>query len=97
MLNNNETQSRIAAQLLRAALANLDSQRQNALATLDIYLHVPAGVGDHPNLVAEIVTATKALAEAEDGIAALERHFLTTEEEAISSALFTEGEPDVDP
>jgi len=96
MSNNNETQSRIAAQLLRAALATLDSQRQNALATLDIYLHVPTGVGDHPNLVSEIVTATKALAEAEDGMAALERHFLTTEE-PFPGMPFTEGESDVDP
>jgi len=75
MSNSNETQSRIAAQLLRAALATLDSQRQNALATLDIYLHIPAGVGDHPNLVEEVTQQVKALAEAEEGLATLENHF----------------------
>ena len=90
MSNNQDTENRIAAQLLRAALAQFDSQRQRALATLDIYLHKPTAIGDHPDLVSEIVTATKELAEAEEAMSALERHFLTTEE---SPHTYTEGDP----
>ncbi len=86
MSNNHNTQSRIASQLLRATLAEFDSRRQRALATLDIYLHKPIAIGDHADLVSEIVTATKELAEAEEAMAALERHFLTTEEESASFA-----------
>ena len=73
---SNDTTSRIAAQLLRATLAHFDAVRQNSLATLDIYLHRNVAIGDHPNLVEEIVTATKQLAEAEEAIDALERNFL---------------------
>ena len=73
---SNDTTSRIAAQLLRATLAHFDAQRQTSLATLDIYLHRNVAIGDHPNLVEEIVTATKQLAEAEEAIDALERNFL---------------------
>ena len=47
--------SRIAAQLLRAALAHFDSERQNALAVLDVYLHKPTAISDHSQLVQEIV------------------------------------------
>ena len=72
-----EQTSRIAAQLLRAALAHFDSQRQSALATLDVYLHKPVAIGDHPNLVQEIANATERLASAEEAIEALERNFLS--------------------
>ena len=70
--------SRIAAQLLRAALAHFDAERQNALAVLDVYLHKPTAISDHSQLVQEIVKATQRLAEAEDSIEALERHFLSS-------------------
>ncbi len=70
--------ARIASQLLRAALAQFDAQRQDALATLDIYLHQPVAIGDHPNIVEEIVLATKRLAEAEEAMDSIERNFLSS-------------------
>jgi len=76
---SDETATRIAAQLLRATLAHFDSQRQKALATLDIYLHKNVAIGDHPNLVEEIVTATQDLAAAEEAIESLERNFLSND------------------
>jgi hypothetical protein len=77
---SDETTTRIASQLLRAVLAQFDAQRQTALATLDIYLHKPIAIGDHPNLVGEIVKATKDLAEAEEAMESLERNFIASQE-----------------
>jgi len=61
--------------LLKAAKANLTSQREAALATLEVYLSNSVGVGDHPNLVEEVTQQIKALAEAEEGLTTLENHF----------------------
>ena len=93
MLNDGDPTTRIAAQLLRAALAHFDSQRQRALATLDIYLHKPTAIGDHPDLVSEIVTATKDLAEAEEALDTLERNFLVSQGNTPGAA---EGDADAD-
>ena len=71
-----EHADRIATQILRAALSNFEATRQEALATLDLYLHNPVAIGDHPNVVEEVVQATKRLAEAEEAIASLQRHFV---------------------
>ena len=67
---------RLASQILRAALSKFEANRQEALATLDLYLHNSVAIGDHPNVVEEVVTATKTLAEAEEAIASLQRNFL---------------------
>jgi|TARA_Y100000310_G_scaffold113368_1_gene111885 hypothetical protein len=77
-MTDETTTTRIASQLLRAALAEFEARRQTALATLDIYLHKPIAIGDHPNLVGEIVKATEQLAAAEEAMEALERNFLAT-------------------
>ena len=73
MTNSND---RIAQQLLRATLSKFETQRQEALAVLDLYLHNAVGIGDHSNIVSELASATTSLAEAEEAISALQRHFL---------------------
>ena len=87
---SDETRTRIASQLLRASLAHFDAQRQAALATLDIYLHKPIAIGDHSNLVGEIVEATKDLAAAEEAMESLERNFIASQE-------LLDGTPPLDP
>ena len=69
----------IAEQLVRATLAQLGAQRQESIAIIEVYLANPTGVADHPNLVTDISSAVKALAEAEDAIGALHRNFISTE------------------
>ena len=71
-----EHTDRIAAQLLRAAASSFEADRQEAIATLDLYLHSAAAIGDHPNIVGEVITATKKLADAEEAIASLQRNFM---------------------
>tara|TARA_Y100000310_G_scaffold268749_1_gene281505 strand:- start:261 stop:515 length:255 start_codon:yes stop_codon:yes gene_type:complete len=73
--------TRIANQLLRASLSAFEAQRQEALATLDIYLHQGAGVADHSQIVSEVNAAARRLAEAEEVIASLQRNLLTTPED----------------
>ena len=59
-------------QLLRAALANFESQALTARANLEVYLTQPSGVGEHPNLVIEVVNLTQTLTEAEENVRTLE-------------------------
>jgi len=75
---NNPTNP-LSSQLIRATLARFEAQRQEALAVLQLYLGASVGVGDHPDIVTELCNATRSLAEAEEALGALERHFLTTE------------------
>jgi len=61
---------------MRATLARFEASRQEALATIQLYLTAPAGVGEHPKIVEEIATATRQLAEAEEALDTLNRNFL---------------------
>ena len=81
MTDPNHT-TRIASQLLKAVIAHFDSQRQNALATIDLYLHKPTAIGDQPDLVGVLTKATKELAEAEEAMDSIERNFLSDPEAA---------------
>ncbi len=69
----------VAEQIVRAALTKLDSSRQEALAVIQLYLNHPAGVAEHSGIVEEISKAAVQLAEAEEAITALRRHFFVTE------------------
>ena len=76
----------ISGQLMRATLAAFESQRQAALATIELYLNASVGIGDHPNIVAELVKATQQLSDAEESIETLQRNFLRTEAEEEADA-----------
>ena len=64
---------------MRATLARFEADRQEALATIELYLNAPAGVGEHPDIVRELTGATRRLAEAEEALQTLNRNFLDTE------------------
>jgi methylaspartate ammonia-lyase len=52
--------------LKTAAMAHFEAKRQAACANLRIYLENPVGIGEHSNLLEEVIKLTKQLAEAED-------------------------------
>ena len=54
-----------------------EAQREKALMTFDLLIDHPAGIGDHStsDFYANAEDAAKALAEAEDGLETLKRHF----------------------
>ena len=71
----------VGKSLLGAVLARHEADRQEALATIDLYLNASVGIGDHPNVVEELSNAAARLATAEEILETLQRNFLRTPEE----------------
>ena len=66
---------------MHATLARLEADRQESLAIINLYLQASVGVGEHPEIVKELVKATQRLATAEECIETLNRNFIRSEEE----------------
>ncbi len=66
--------------LYEALKAQFEAQKQKALATLTVYLTNPVGIGEHPQIIDEMVEQTKSLAEAEDCLERLKDTFEVKEE-----------------
>jgi len=66
----------VATQLMRATMAQFEAERQSAIATIQLYLNASVGVGDHPDIVTELVAAASRLASAEESIDTLQRNFM---------------------
>ena len=54
-------------QLLKTALLQFQAAHAKAQSNLEIYLNNATGIGEHPDVVAEIVTLVNAITEAEEG------------------------------
>ena len=61
--------------LLKAALASYEATRLEALAVLKVYFENAVGIGDHSNFLDEVKKWTGTLADAEENIATLQKHF----------------------
>ena len=48
-----------------------------AKANIDVYQKNPAGIGEHPDLVAAVDTEMVKLADAEDKLETLKKHYVT--------------------
>ena len=55
-------------QLLKAALLHFESEKAKAEANLEVYLSSSVAVGEHPNLVEEVIKLTKLITEADESI-----------------------------
>jgi len=62
--------------LLQAALSHYEAQRDEALAVLEVYFNNSVGIGEHSNLLKEITDWVQKLAEAEENLSVLDRHFV---------------------
>ena len=71
----------LSNQLMHATIGRFEAERQEALATIGLYLNASVGVGEHPNIVTEIISATKRLADAEEALETLNRNFMNPPEE----------------
>ena len=60
---------------LKAAIAHYEAQRDESIAVLDVYFNKPVAIADHSNFLDEIKKWTSKLAEAEDCLNTLERHW----------------------
>tara|TARA_R100000008_G_scaffold86021_2_gene77559 strand:- start:1434 stop:1640 length:207 start_codon:yes stop_codon:yes gene_type:complete len=61
--------------LLKAALSHYEAQRDEALAVLEVYFDNSVGIGEHSNLLKEILEWSQKLAEAEENISTLKVNF----------------------
>ena len=55
-------------QLLKAALLHFEAIKARAEANLEIYLFSSVGVGEHNDLIEEIIKLTKVITEADESI-----------------------------
>jgi methylaspartate ammonia-lyase len=68
--------SQTTQQLYKATIAHFIAQKERATATLHLYFTNSVAIGDHANVLEEIVKLTKDLCEAEECIVALEKTFM---------------------
>ena len=61
--------------ILKAALSQYEAQKDEALAVLEVYLNNSVGIGEHSNLLNEVMQWTQKLSEAEENINSLKKHF----------------------
>ena len=62
-------------QILQALVKKYEAQIAEAKATLDIYLSNPVGIGEHPQHLEEIDKLMGNIADAEDKLDAIRRHW----------------------
>ncbi len=60
-------------ELRNAAIAEFQAQRMKARANMLVYFSNPMAIGEHSNLVEEVINLTRQIAEAEECIDVLER------------------------
>jgi len=58
----------MGAQLLQAALLHFEAVKAKAEANLEVYLLGAVGVGEHNDLVEEVIKLTKIITEADESI-----------------------------
>jgi len=62
--------------MVEALKARFTAQQKEALATLHVYFTNPAGIGEHPQIIEEAAEQLKKLAEADDCLHTLDKHFM---------------------
>lgn len=55
-----------------------------AIATLEVYLKNPAGIGEHPQIVEEMDKLVKSIADADGCLESLKSTFIVDDEEQIN-------------
>tara|TARA_B100000614_G_scaffold138316_1_gene123021 strand:+ start:918 stop:1121 length:204 start_codon:yes stop_codon:yes gene_type:complete len=61
--------------IVRALRAQALGNIEKAKANIDIYLHNPVGIGEHPDILAAIQDQIDLIAKEEERLDVLEKHF----------------------
>ena len=61
--------------IIDALRKKYEAEIASAKANIDVYQKNPAGIGEHPDLVAAVDLEMVKLADAEDKLATLKRHY----------------------
>ena len=65
-------------QLLRAALIHFEGEALKGRANLEVFLNSAVGIGDHKDVVNEVISLTQKITEAEDNQRTLEEILVET-------------------
>ena len=66
--------------IYRAAIKSFEAQREEGIATLELYLQHSVGIADHSNILEEIKKWTSKLAEAQENLKVLKEFFYTNDQ-----------------
>lgn len=61
--------------LLEALIKKLEGEVAMAKANIDVYMKNPAGIGEHPDIVQAVETQIEVIANAEEKIETIRKHF----------------------
>jgi len=63
-------------QIVNALVKKYEGEIAEAKANIEIYLHNPAGIGEHPDVLDAINSQVLKIATAEENIQVLQKHFV---------------------
>jgi len=72
------------SKLINALKLRYEAQKMEAIATLEVYLKNPVGIGEHPQIVDEMDALVKSIADADGYLEALRSTFIVDEDEQIN-------------
>jgi len=79
------------SKIYEALVARCQSDKMEALATLDVYMSNPVGIGEHPQIVEEAMKQLDNLATAEGKLTELNKQYNSTEVKGNKSSLDLES------
>ena len=65
----------LRVKMLDALLADANGNIAKAKANVEVYLHNPVGIGEHPDVLAAIQSQVDIIAHEEERIEVIEKHF----------------------
>ena len=63
-------------QIVKALILKYEGEIAEAKANIEIYLHNPVGIGEHPDVLDAINSQIVKIAAAEENIQVLQKHFV---------------------
>lgn len=70
---------------LEALRAKYNAQRLEALATLEVYMNNPAGIGEHPQIIEEMNKLVQQVADADGCLEVINNVFSEKVDETVNS------------
>jgi hypothetical protein len=72
------------SKLINALKLRYEAQKMEAIATLEVYLKNPVGIGEHPQIIEEMDKLVHVIADVDGCLAALNSVFIVDDEEQIN-------------
>ena len=77
---------------LQALKAKYQAQKLEALATLEVYMNNAVGIGEHPQVIEEMDSQIKSLAEAEDCLETIQKFFINADTSTMTAESGSTGQ-----